>query len=224
MSSMKGKLARLLGSAVLTSARVVTVDVVGQSFRKLRLSSDAPTPQAGTKIQLLLPSDDMRTYSPIAAEGGMVLLASTQAGGPGARWMAQVQSGDELRFFRPQPSLALRAGPVIIVGDETSLAVAAAFEAERSGQVHAVFAANSVDDVQAAVAAVGLRNAAVMPREKIDDIIEAVFAAQSATPEAIVALTGGSELIVALRTQLRARGVQNIKTKSYWVPGRCGLD
>ena len=41
---------------------------------------------------------------------------------------------------------------------------------------------------------------------------------------AIVALTGGSTLIVAVRDALRRDGVANIKTKTYWIPGRTGLD
>ena len=44
------------------------------------------------------------------------------------------------------------------------------------------------------------------------------------SPNAIVALTGGSELVVAVRDALRDAGVRSIKTKTYWIPGKRGLD
>ncbi len=221
---MKGKLARMLGGALLTPGRVVSAESVGEGFRKVRLSTELAAPQAGTKIQLLLPSDDMRTYSPIASEGDIVLLGFTQPGGPGAQWMREVQPGESVRFFRPQTSLSLRRGPAIVVGDETSVAVAAAFSAERPGQVQAVLATKSVEDVQVAAAAVGLRPFAVLERANVEGLVEAVLTAQQAAPQSALALTGGSELIIAVRAALRERGVRDLQTKSYWVPGRRGLD
>jgi NADPH-dependent ferric siderophore reductase len=135
-----------------------------------------------------------------------------------------VQPGTEVRFAGPQRSLELPAGPVIVVGDETSVAVAASFEVERHGQVHAVFQAGSVDDVRAAAERVGLGQIAVVPRGDVAATVEAVVAARANVPGAVVGLTGGSELVLAVRSALRARGINNIKTKTYWIPGKRGLD
>lgn len=223
MSSAKGKLVRLLGGAFLRRAYVSSAEDVG-GFRRVVLRGDVPTPGAGTKFQILLPSDDMRTYTPIAAADGVALLGWKHATGPGARWISEVKLGAELRFVGPQRSLELPAGPVIIVGDETSVAVAASFEVDRPGQVTTVLQAGAVDDVRVAAERVGLRPAAVVPRGDTAATVDAVASAHAAAPRAVVGVTGGSELVLAVRSALRARGITNLKTKTYWVPGKRGLD
>jgi len=224
MSSAKGKIVRWLGGAFLQHASVAEAEDVG-GFRWLALRGDVRKPSAGTKFQLLLPSDDMRTYSPIASSDGVVLLGWKHAGGPGARWLADAKTGTAVRFVGPQRSLELPAGPVIVVGDETSVAVAASFEAERPGQVHAVFQAGSVDDVRLAAARVGLCQVTVVPRGDVAASVDAVVDVRARVPNAVVGLTGGSELVLAVRAGLRARGINNsIKTKTYWIAGKRGLD
>lgn len=224
MSSMKGKLARLLGGMLLKNATVASTEDVGQGFRKLLLRGDIQTPRAGTKLQMLLPSDDMRTYTPIATANGVALLGWKHAGGPGARWISEAKVGDEVRFVGPQRSLELAAGPIILVGDETSVAVASALHSERSGEVQVVLQAGSVEDVQIAADAMGLHDARVVARADAGALVEAAIAAQNASPQAVFALTGGAETVTALRAALRTRGISNIKTKPYWVPGVAGLD
>ncbi len=222
MASMKARLVRLL-SGLLTPATVAAAEDIG-GFRRLLLHGDFPKLRAGTKIQVLLPSDEVRTYSPIPSTEGFVLLGWKHAGGPGARWMSQAKVGDALRFVGPQRSLELGEGPVILVGDETSVAVASAFEAERPGQVQAIFQVGALDAVQAAARAMGLRQAAVLARDAEDAVVSAVLAAREAAPGATLALTGGSELVIGVRNALRARGIRGVKTKPYWIPGRAGLD
>lgn len=73
MSSAKGKLVRLLGGAFLRRASVASAEDVG-GFRHVVLRGDMLKPGAGTKLQILLPSDDMRTYTPIASTDGVALL------------------------------------------------------------------------------------------------------------------------------------------------------
>ena len=223
MSSAKGKLVRILGGRFLNRASIASVEDV-DGFRHVVLHGDVPKPAAGTKLQLLLPSDDMRTYTPIAMPGGVALLGWTHGSGPGARWLCEVQVGAEIRFVGPQRSLELPAGPVIVVGDETSVAMGASFEVERPGQVTSVFQAGVVDGLRAAAESVGLRPVAIVPRGDTAATVDAVASAHAASPGAVVALTGGSELVVAVRHALRARGITNIKTKTYWVPGKRGLD
>lgn len=222
--SAKGKFARLLGNALLRRGRVVEVSDVAPGFRRLAVESDAPKPAAGAKVQILLPSDDMRTYTPIALEQGIALLCQTHGSGPGARWLSQVKVRDELRFMGPQRSLSLDPGPVILVGDETSIATATSFASERPQQVHGVFLVESPDAAREAAKAVGLQSVHVAARDDTASAVNAVVAAQAAMPGAIVALTGGSVLVVAVRSALRERGVHNLKTKTHWIPGKAGLD
>lgn len=222
--SAKGKLARVLGGVLLRRARVADVGEVAPGFQRIILQSDAPKPTAGTKVQVLLPSDDMRTYTPIASRRGIELLGWKHAGGPGANWLSGVKAGEELRFVGPQRSLSLDPGPVILVGDETSIAVAASFELERPGQVHGVFLVQSPDAAREAARAVGLGSAHVAAKDDLASAVQAVVAQQEKSPNAIVALTGGSGLVLALRSALHKRGVRNLKTKTYWIPGKAGLD
>ena len=223
MSSAKGKFVRLFASMVLERADVVSVAAIG-GFQRVLLRCSVRPFAAGAKVQLLLPSDDMRTYSPIPAPEGMVLLGWKHAGGPGAQWMSQARAGDELRLLSPQRSLVLDSGSIVLVGDETSVAVAAAFARERQGHVRVVIQTAAGDDVRAAAAVEGLDELDIVGRGDIASTVDAVKAALSTTPDAAVAVTGGSELVVAVRDALRGAGVRKIKTKTYWIPGKTGLD
>lgn len=223
MSSIKGRVVRLLSGVATRRATVVAVEPIG-GFQRLLLRADVQPWAAGTKVQLLLPTDDMRTYTPVATSAGMVLLAWGRAGGPGTRWMSQARAGDELRFVGPQRSLELAAGPAVIVGDETSLGVAAAFAAERPGQLHAVIQTDAAADVRDAAASVGLRQVATVAAGDTASTVDAVIAARSSAPGAVVAVTGRSGLVADVRDALRRAGVQNLKTKTYWIPGKTGLD
>ena len=223
MASAKGRIVRLLSGWVLERGAVVSVQGVG-NFQRLLLRCDVPAFSAGKKVQLLLPSDDVRTFTPIPSPEGLLLLGWKHGSGPAARWLADVRAGDELPFLGPQRSLELDAGPVVVVGDETSVAVAATFAAERPGQVHAIFQADAASDVRDAAASVGLREVVVVARGDTAATLEAVTRPLSTFPNACVALTGGSELVAGVRNALRNSGVRNIKTKAYWIPGRAGLD
>lgn len=223
MPSAKGKLVRLLSSVMLKQATVVGIQEVG-GFRRLLLRCDLQKFAAGARVQLLLPSDDMRTYTPLRSPEGMILLGWKRAGGPGAHWLSNASVNDELKFMGPQTSLKLGAGPVVIVGDETSVAVAAAFANERPGQSHAVIQTESACDVLQAAKSVNLQQLDVVARGDTTATVDAVAAKLLTLPDAVVALTGGSELVVAVRNALRLSGVRSIKTKTYWIPGKTGLD
>jgi NADPH-dependent ferric siderophore reductase len=211
---------------MLSRASVVACADAGAGFRRITLRGKTPRPAPGTKLQLLLPSDDVRTYSPIASreDGEIVLLGWKHAGGPGARWVAEVAVGSEVHFAGPQRSINLPRGPLVIVGDETSVGVAASYAAEWPGAVQAILQGLSPEELHTAAEAVGLRPAHVSARNDTSGLVEAVVAAHASSPQAAVVLTGGSELVVAVREALRTRGIRNIKTKAYWIPGKTGLD
>lgn len=223
MASTKGRIVRLLSRFALKRASVESVERIGR-FRRLRLRWNAKSLSAGAKVQLLLPSDEMRTYTPIRSPNGMDLLGWKHGHGPGARWLEEVRAGDELPFVGPQRSLSVDPGPLVLVGDETSVAVAAAFAVERPEQVHAVIQSDDGADVRAAAESVGLREVDVVTRGDTAATVDAVKTRLALVPNAVVALTGGAELVVAGRDALRRAGVRNIKAKTYWIPGRAGLD
>lgn len=223
MASTKGRIVRLLSGFTLERATIVSAEKIGR-FQRLQLRSSVSAPAPGTKVQLLLPSDDMRTFTPVPSPEGMLLLGWKHGDGPAARWLAQAQTGDELPFVGPQRSLEVEAGPVIVVGDETSIAVAAAYALNRPGQIHAVIQSNAASEVRDVAGSLGLDRVHLVAQADTSATVRAVRAMLAATPDAAVALTGGSNLVVAVRQGLREAGVQNIKTKTYWIPGRTGLD
>jgi NADPH-dependent ferric siderophore reductase len=225
MPSAKGKLVRLFGSMLLRHARLVEAEEVGPGFRRLTLQGETGKPAPGDKLQILLDSDDVRTYSPIAwSENTFVLLGWLEASGPGARWLGQVQLGADIGFAAPQRSLSLPDGPVIIVGDETSIAVAASFERVRPGSVHAIFEALTPETVARAAASVGVQPFHLAKRGDVAAVTNAALAARRVSPAATIALTGGAPLVVAVRAALREHGIRDVKAKAYWIPGKTGLD
>jgi len=223
VSSPKGKIFRLLSSALLTQTTVVEAVEAG-GFRRLRLPAGLGVGGAGDKLQLLLPSDDTRTYTPIPSAEGPMLLGWLGAGGPGAAWFGAVAPGDPVLFLGPQRSLVVPPGPVVIVGDETSVAVAAAFAAERPGAGAALIEAGDLGGTRAAAASVGLGPIEVFGREQTAAVVAAVGARLAAMPGATVALTGGAARIVSVRAALTAAGLPRAQTKTYWIAGRRGID
>jgi NADPH-dependent ferric siderophore reductase len=224
--STKGRLLRLF-SGLLNEGTVTSVKELSPEFRLIRLQTPAGklSAQPGDKVQLLLPSDDVRTYTPIEwnADGTTELLVYLHANTPGPRWAREVSAGQRIHFAGPQRSLPMPSGDLTLIGDETSLAVAASYVRSRPGQVRCIFEVASNVNVDSALhelqltEAIVVRRAAGAPRGT--ELAKALPPTLGA-----VGLTGGAELIKLTRDALRARGVKDIKTKAYWVEGRVGLD
>ncbi|MCK6522495.1 siderophore-interacting protein [Myxococcota bacterium] len=229
MSSGKGRLLSLLGGLVLTEATITHNEALG-AYRLLRLRGEGLRSKGfepGDKLQLLLPGDDVRTYTPITWAGGETSLLVYLHGdsSPAPRWARAAAPGDTLRFIGPQRSLSLPPGPVVIIGDETSIAVAAAHSAARPGQAKAVLSVLDVDAARAAAAAVGLPSPVLIPRgADLNAHHQAVAEAAAGAKGASVGLCGGAALIQGVRAALRASGVEGVKVKAYWAPGKVGLD
>lgn len=223
MASTKGRIARMVSGLLLDRAVVLDSQSIGE-YQRLLLQCELPSLRAGMKVQFLLPSDDMRTYTPIPAPGGMLLLACRGVAGPGANWMSNAKAGDELRFLGPQRSLAFEDGRALVIGDETSVAVAAALSTERPGMVHAIIQAASGANTLQAAASVGLSSIEVVQRDDAAATADAAMAYLRRFQDARTALTGCSELVVGVRDSLRERGVRDVKTKTHWIPGRSGID
>lgn len=231
MSSGKGKLLRMLGGLVLGEMRVERVEPVTPSFRLVRFVG-ATTPdtkyQPGDKLQVLLRDDDVRTYTPIGwSVGRTSILVYLHGDAPGARWGRVVKPGDVCRYVGPQRSLQLPPGPTVIVGDETSVAVAAAYTSARQGSVRSVFEAGDPDGVAMAAEAVGLTGAKVYPRRSSGDHLEALIGAVvelSREPGVNIGISGGAGFVQKVRAGVRAQSTAAVRVKAYWAPGRVGMD
>lgn len=226
MPSAKGRLLKLLGGIALREAGIDEAHDLGRRYRLLHLSGEGvatPGFEPGDKVQVLLPSDDVRTYTPIGWNGRSSLLVYLHSAvTPGPRWARAAKAGDRLRFIGPQRSLQLPPGKAVLVGDETSIAVAAAYARGRS--VVAVIEADDVDEARAAAAAVGLGDARIVRREGAGyrALADAALAAGAGDAGAVIGITGGAALIQGVRALVRERAT--VKVKAYWAPGKVGLD
>lgn len=180
----------------------------------------------GDKVQLFLPGIGMRTYTPIEWNGDRAsFLGFAHGEGPGANWVRTVKPGDVMQVMGPRRSLntsSLR-GDLVVVGDETSLALTAAVtRASRDRKVTAVLEARDVDEVKTLAASLGL-TAEVRPAGETKPLLELLCARidAGATP----LFSGRASTIQALKQGLRAanRSVGGL-SKAYWADGKRGLD
>lgn len=236
MASGKGILLGALGGLLLRDATVRAVREVAGCFRRVELAGSGlrgVTFAAGDKIQVLLPSRDVRTFTPLrwdAAEGVTELLVYHHTASPAGQWIRELAVGDRCRFVGPQRSLRLpEQGPVVLFGDETSCAVATAFAAvmgER--ELTCVFETSAAPDLQRALGDHAGR-ATLVPREGGEAhmlaVLDGLAAALARSPAASLVLTGRAQGIQGVRAGLKARSLRSpAGTRAYWSAGKVGLD
>jgi NADPH-dependent ferric siderophore reductase len=243
MTSTKGVLLAAMGRLVLREARVAEVREVSAHVRRIVISGDGLLDvvwRAGDKIQVLLPTRDVRTYTPAAwdADQGTTELLVFDHGdhgdSPGAVWGRRVRAGDACRFVGPQRSLGRSRGRAgVVFGDETSYAVALAMaRAVPSAPLVCVLEVGDRAEGEAVVAAIGLGDraqVAVIERSANDahlaEVATELARGLRAHPGAELLLTGRAQSIQAVRARLRAAGVgDRAANKAYWAPGKTGLD
>ena len=137
-----------------------------------------------------------------------------------------------VQLFGPRRSLSLvdlDGGPVL-VGDETSFALAAAWTAHGSARpVAQVYEVTGVADAEAVLAHLGVGPATLVARTDGDghhpDLARRVIEALAADPAAPLALTGKAQTIRAVRGAVKDAGLSpTVRVKAYWDPDRSGLD
>lgn len=215
--SVKGRVVRWLGSAWLREGVVRAVAAQGD-FHRVEVDGPFDGLRPGDKVQAFVAEHQLRTWTPIPRAGGAALLVWRRpADTPGMRWIRTVAAGDRFAFVGPDRSLRVPDGPVTVVGDETSVAVAAAVSLRREARV--VLELGPGVDAAPALASAGLGAATVLRRGgPAPDWVAAVGAAGP------VLLTGGGELVQRVRAALRAGGRPPEALRTYWVEGRVGLD
>ncbi len=230
MPSLKGQFLNLFGKSFLAKATVRSVEDIGAQYRRLVLSTDVKKEgayQPGDKIQLLLPSLDVRTYTPVGwtAEGETEILVFRHSpGSPAGGWVANVKVGDSFSFAGPQRSLNIPSGPVLLVGDETSIAVAAAYTRHRPGLVAALLEVEEEGAAQKAATALGLGQPRLVRRGAEGALSAAILELLAERGGVSVGLTGSGSLVQRAREVLREKGGPAPRIKAYWVPGKTGLD
>ncbi len=228
MASAKGMLLSAIGKLVLRDTKVAAVSELAPSLRAITIEGADLRDiawTAGDKIQVLLSSLDVRTYTPIEWKAGTTKLVVYDHGdSPGASWSRRAKLGDPCRFVGPQRSLQRHANkPVVVFGDETSVGVVAALA--REPNLTAVLEVSSPENVTAAFAALGTQATIVCIARTAGDAHLADCASKLAEHRgAELMLTGRAQSIRVLQAKLKSSGVRSEANKAYWSVGKTGLD
>lgn len=244
MASGKGFFLNALGGMVLRQGQVCRVRDVSPRFRWVSVQGDALrnidwTP--GDKVQVLLPTLDVRTFTPMTWDRKTgtteFLLYRNQPATigaaeerPGTHFIAAVREGDACRFVGPQRSLAVAADtPTVLFGDETSFAVARALSSSTNKTPACVFEVNARSECKEVLAELGLPDAICIERREGDahlvEVNERLQTFLSERQGARLLMTGCAQTIQDLRARRRSAGQSRAdKTKAYWSLGKAGLD
>lgn len=244
MGSGKGFLLNALGGLVLRQGQVCRTRDLSPRFRWLTVQGDALrdadwTP--GDKVQVLLPTLEVRTYTPLAwdrAAGTTELLlfrnqpqsVSPEAAHPGTRWISTVREGNACRFVGPQRSLSVAADmPAVLFGDETSFAVARALSRAATNALACVFEVSARSECAEVLAELGLAEAVCVERipdeshlAVVNEQLQALLVKRAG---AALLMTGRAQAIQGLQARRRTAGqARPYKNKAYWSLGKAGLD
>lgn len=217
-----------IGKLVLRHTKVSAVAELAPTLRSITIEGAGLRDiawTAGDKIQVLLSSLDVRTYTPVAWQDGTTKLVVYDHGdSPGASWSRRVKVGDPCRFVGPQRSLRRHGNkPAVVFGDETSIGVVAALALEPN--LSAVLEVRSPENVIAAFAALGTQASIFCVARIAGDAHLAECASTLAEHRsAELMLTGRAQSIQVLQTKLRSAGVRSEANKAYWSVGKTGLD
>jgi NADPH-dependent ferric siderophore reductase len=185
--------------------------------------------QPGHKMQIRTPDDHLRTYTPLwwdSDNARTQFLGAGLGSGPGTDYLAGLRSGDQLNVFNVGRSLdlALPSAP-IIVGDETVLGLAAAWNIAHPDEPAAVMLeARDIEVLRAAAAAMRIDVAEIV--EYGDRLAGIVREAATASPEAPLVISGRAQSIKRVRAALKVAGLhrRDQRVRAYWDENRSGLD
>ncbi|MEO8702368.1 MAG: siderophore-interacting protein [Kofleriaceae bacterium] len=235
MASGKGLLVNALGRLILRESVIRSIHEISEHVRAIELAGEGLKGAswiAGDKLQLLLPSLEMRTYTPVRWDrsGGVTELVVYHHGEtPGARWCRAAKPGDRCRFVGPQRSLRWDpARPALLFGDETSYAVAQALARAATSTIGFVFEVGSTLEADRVFAATKLEAVTVergAQDRHLAEVARHVRGVLARQPGTQLLLTGRAQSIQSIRSLLRTdNGPRPDATKAYWAVGKVGLD
>jgi NADPH-dependent ferric siderophore reductase len=228
-----------------TTGTVTRIEPIARNMRLVRVESDeiarlAWTPGQHVRVHVgdrrdrrswLRPRDALRAYSVWNHDGGLELCVfDHDTGGPGARWVRALRTGQRVTFGRPEGSFTLRDAPYhVFAGEETAaVAFGAMLRALPPGApAYGVIEVDGPGDRLPLARGLhweyrGGRSAAAS-----ETLVEAVHRLELPPGPGVAYLAGEARTIQMLRRHLVAeRGWprQAIRTKPFWAPGRLGLD
>ncbi|HEV7722329.1 MAG TPA: SIP domain-containing protein [Iamia sp.] len=237
MASPLTGLVEVVSRPLFRAARVDRVDDLTPRVRLASFTVAGLAPgswRPGDKVQVRMAGLTTRTYTPLEREGGadgFRIVGFVHGDGPGARWVRALEPGVEVAVFGPRRSVDCShlKGRVVVVGDETSVGLAAAVAGVEGATVETVFEATDPDDVRVPAERLGLVVEEVVPRQGGGAHLPALadlVAQHLAGADATLVISGDAATVAAVRRHLKDTGLRPVRTlaKAYWAEGRRGLD
>ncbi len=219
--------------ALTRDAEIREVEQLDPHFRRIRLGGEqlrGVSWSPGDKLQIRTKGLAFRTYTPINwIDETTEILAYIHGPGPGSELTGGWSTGDRCQIFGPRGSLKLATikNRPILVGDETSFGLAAAWRAFAPDRP-ATHLFEASHEVSGLLAAVGIERARVarVQGHGATELDAWVCEAVAADPTAPLVMTGCAQTIKRLRRALKERGLHpsTALTKAYWDENRAGLD
>jgi NADPH-dependent ferric siderophore reductase len=233
-----GRLGRAVTRLWMKPATVIANEQLADRFHLITLQGvalEGVTWRPGQKVQIAMGSAFVtRTYTPIEwnpSAGRVCILGYAHGDGPGSSWVRKVAPGDECDIFGPRASLDIGClpGPLVIVGDETSIGlIYAATHQDPTRGVTSCIEVDGSETAQQVIASLDLQGVSLIARQPDNAHLAALEASLSAAVAAGASfvLTGKATTIQRLRQGLKQRSVPatRLVTKAYWAPGKTGLD
>ena len=236
-SKEASRLSRAVAGLWMKRATVTANERLADRFHLITLEGDALKGvewRPGQKVQIAMGSAFLtRTYTPIewnTSGGRICILGYAHGVGPGSAWVRTVAPGDTCDIFGPRGSVDVSglSGPIVIVGDETSIGLAyAAIRQDRTRRVTACFEVDNDDAAKHVVAGLDFQGVSLIVRRADTHLAELeAFIADGIAAGASFVLTGKATTIQVLRQSLKQQSVPTARciTKAYWAPGKTGLD
>jgi NADPH-dependent ferric siderophore reductase len=231
VNALTRTLSDVAAKSLFRRASVVSVDEPAPSFRTLTLEGDGLRDVRwvpGSKVQIRIEGFTNRTYTPTSwdpAVGRTTLLASLHGSGPGSALLSELSVGDDLQFLGPRSSIDLTKidGDVLMVGDETSFGLAAAWQRGAGRAARCCFEVQDVAAAEWVLTTVGISDAVVVP---VGSLAPVVLEALATDPSVGLVLTGRAQSIRSLRGEIRDAKAHTGRAvvKAYWDERRAGLD
>ncbi|MBX3216774.1 MAG: siderophore-interacting protein [Labilithrix sp.] len=237
MASKKSVFGELVGRLFFREVTTLEVRDLAPSLRLVGFGGESlrrTTWEAGDKVQVYLPGQGMRTYTPTrwdAERGVAEVLIHVHGTSPGAEWGRQLRAGDRWQLFGPRRSIRVTGlgESVVLFGDETSFGVARALVgAKRAENVRCVFEVSDLAASKEALASLGVTGATIQRQAAdahLEEASERLVEALAAHPSAALVMTGRAQSIQLVRGRLKARqALRGGAVKAYWSLGKTGLD
>ncbi|AGZ43746.1 siderophore-interacting protein [Actinoplanes friuliensis] len=236
MAGLAGRLADLASGAMLDDAQVTGCSRLSPAFVRVELSAEAFRKAAwvpGAKLQMRprRGSLSLRTYTPISwdtARGTTELIAYTHGTGPAAQWFEEVAEGRTCEVFGPRRSIDLReaTGPVLFIGDESSVALACALRTV-GDDVTSVFEAQDPAGLTGVLSGLGITERVTVVAKSTDrgELLRRARDGAARTAYTLV-VTGDAATVHAVRRDSRGweHKPRQVRGKAYWAENRTGLD